>query len=127
MKIAVSCNSGNPDQPFSSRFGRCPCFLITDPGTDSWQEVSNSAADAVGGAGTQVVRLLADQGVDVVISGRYGPNAYEALQLAGIEAYLAPSGTARELVGQYQDGNLNQASGPSGGGRHRGRGRGGRW
>lgn len=127
MKIAISANSNDPDRPFSARFGRCSCFLITDSGGESWQELDNPARDAQGGAGSQVVQLLADHGVDVVISGRYGPNAYDALQAAGMDAYLARSGSARELAGSFASGELKQASGPTGRGQHAGRGRGRRW
>ncbi len=127
MKIAISANSGDADRQFSSRFGRCRCFLITDSEGETWQELDNPAVDAEGGAGSRVVQLLADQGVDAVISGRYGPNAYEALEAAGMEAYIARSGTPREIALSFSRGDLKLASGPTGPGRHGGRGRGGRW
>jgi len=132
MKIAISSSTGNPDGEFSARFGRCAYFLIVDEGADNWDKVSNAAVNAQGGAGTQVVQHLAGQGVQAVISGRYGPNAYDALAAAGIDAYLANSGTPRQLVDQLQSGSLRLASGPTGqgmhgqGGRGGGRGRGGR-
>lgn len=129
MKIAISANSGDPDVEFSARFGRCKCFLITDTDSEEWQEVENPAIDAQGGAGTQVVQLLSNLGVEGVISGRYGPNAHEALQAAGMKAYLASSGSARDLAADCQAGHLKTANGPSGGGFHstgqgRGQGRG---
>ena len=73
-------------------------------------------------------------GVDAVISGRYGPNAYEALQAAGMKAYQASTGSPRKLLADCQSGSLATASGPSGRGFHGtqggrgmgGRGRGGR-
>ena len=123
MRIAVSAASTDPDQPFNSRFGRCSRFLIAVPGQETWSELENTAQDAQGGAGTQVVKLLAEADVDAVISGRYGPNAFEALQLAGIQAYLASSGTPRELDSRCTAGELDQPAGPSGSGHHRGGGR----
>ncbi len=131
MKIAISANTGDPGAEFSARFGRCRHFLITDTDLEDWQEVENPAIDAQGGAGTQVVQLLANLGVECVISGRYGPNAYEALQAAGMKAYLASSGSPRGLAGDCQAGRLKTASGPTGRGFHgagqgRGRGQGGR-
>lgn len=128
MKIAISGNSGNPDAEFSARFGRCRNFIIADPASDDWQEVENPAIDAQGGAGTQVVQHLANLGVEAVISGRYGPNAFEALEAAGIQAYLATSGSPRKLLADWQEGRLATASGPSGRGFHgdQGRGQGGR-
>ena len=131
MKLAISSSTGNPDKEFSARFGRCAYFLIVDEGAENWDKISNPAINAQGGAGTQVVQHLADQGVDGVISGRYGPNAYGALAAAGINAYLANSGTPRQLVDQAQAGSLRLAAGPTGeamhgqGGRGRRGGRGG--
>ena len=126
MKIAISSSTGNPDTEFSARFGRCAYFLIVDEGEDNWDKISNPAASAQGGAGTQVVQHLADQGVDAVISGRYGPNAYDALSAAGMKAYLANSGTPRQLVDQVQAGSLRQAAGATGEAMHGQGGRGGR-
>lgn len=125
MKIAISSSTGTPDTEFSSRFGRCAYFLVVEEGSDNWDKISNPAVNAQGGAGTQVVQYLAEQGVDAVVSGRYGPNAYEALSAAGINAYLANSGTPRQLVDQVIEGSLRLASGPTGEGMH-GQGRGGR-
>ena len=131
MKIAISPNSVDPEAEFSARFGRCRYFLIADSDLDEWQDVENPAADAQGGAGTQVVQLLANLGVEAVISGRYGPNAFEALQASGMSAYLANAGSARVLAAECQAGRLKTANGPSGRGFHgsgqgRGLGQGGR-
>jgi len=128
MKIAISGNSGDPDVEFNARFGRCRCFLIADTDLEDWQEVENPAIDAQGGAGTQVVQYLAGMGVEAVVSGRYGPYAFEALEAAGIKAYIANAGSPRKLLADYREGRLSTASGPSGSGFHgsQGSGRGGR-
>jgi predicted Fe-Mo cluster-binding NifX family protein len=126
MKIAISSPSGEPESEFSGRFGRCQYFLLFDTDDASWKKVANPARDAQGGAGARVVQLLADHGVEAVISGRYGPTAFSALEAAGIKAYLAESGTPEDLVARLEGGDLQLAGGPSGEGRHRGgRGRGG--
>ena len=122
MKVAISTNSRDPGVEFSSRFGRCKYFLIADPEVEDWQEVENPAMDAQGGAGTQVVQFLSNQGVDAVVSGRYGPYAYDALQAAGMGAYLASSGSPQELLADLKAGRLGTASGPTGEGNHRGSG-----
>ena len=126
MKFAISSSTGNPDAEFSARFGRCAYFLIVDEDADNWEKISNPAVNAQGGAGTQVVQYLADQEVNAVISGRYGPNAYDALAAAGMNAYLADSGTPRKLVGLAQSGSLQLATGPTGEGMHHRGGHGGR-
>jgi len=124
MRLAISSSTGNPDKEFSPRFGRCAYFLIMDGDSDNWEKLSNPALNTQDGAGTKVVQYLADKGVDAVISGRYGPNAFEALTAAGIDAYLASSGSPRQLQELVQAGSLKLADGPSGRGMHqRGRGR----
>ena len=123
MKIAISSLTGDLESEFSPRFGRCAYFIILDPETEDCEKIANPAIDADGGSGTQVVQLLAAQGVNATISGRYGPNAFDALTAAGMDAYLANSGTPLELLGQYREGVLDLAAGPSGKGFHR-RGRG---
>lgn len=124
MKIAISANSADPKEQFSTRFGRCDTFLLSGSEGAAWQDIPNPARDDSGGAGTRVVQLLSDLGVDVVISGHFGPNAFEALQAAGIEAYLAAAGTPQELASQLRNGKLVQATGPSGQGQRGGRGSG---
>jgi predicted Fe-Mo cluster-binding NifX family protein len=109
MKIAISSRDGLYHKGFSDQFGRCNYFVIVDSETRSWDALPNPAASTRGGAGTQVVQFLADNGVEAIISGRFGPNAYFALGAAGIQAYTASSGTPEELVDKLIAGELDQA------------------
>ncbi len=119
MKIAISSPDGKADSEFSGRFGRCEYFILMQTDTDEWEKVKNPARGSRGGSGPQVVQFLANQGVDVIISGRYGPNAYTALQASAVEPYLAQSGTPLDLLGAFREGKLRKAAGPSGPGHHR--------
>ena len=118
MKIAISSRDGESDSPFSSRFGRCNYFVIVDSETHSWDVLPNPAATSRGGAGAQVVQFLSDNGIEAIISGRYGPNAFSALQAAGIQTYKASGGTPEELLDKFITGRLDRARGSSGRGRH---------
>ena len=102
MLIAVSANNSNVDSPFEPRFGRAAGFIIFDSDTGESRFVDNSSnAEVAGGAGVQTAQLLADQGVQVVISGTFGPKAEQALQAGKIEMVTADSGTVRELAENY--------------------------
>jgi predicted Fe-Mo cluster-binding NifX family protein len=114
MKIAVSAVKGKLDEPFNPRFGRADQFVIYDTESQAHEAAANPAASARGGAGAQAVQFLAGKGVQAVISGRYGPNAYTALEAAGIGAYVAQTGTVAEVIEQYQAGSLEQVSGATG-------------
>ena len=120
MKIAISSRNGKFNKPFSSRFGRCEYFVIIDTDTRSWEGLSNPAATAHGGAGAQVVQFLSDHSVQAVISGRFGPNAFSALQAAGIKTYQVKNGTPEELLDQYLAGKLKQGDTASGRRYHKG-------
>ena len=72
MKIAISSPDGKPDSQFSPRFGRCEFFAIFDTETRTWEAVTNPAATARGGAGSQVVQFLANHHIMATITGRYG-------------------------------------------------------
>jgi len=122
MKIIITASSKKTEGLFNPRFGRADYFMLYDSDSREWSAFQNPAADASGGAGPQAVQFIAGKNPDVVISGRYGPSAFTALQAAGIKAYIANSGTVSNVLEQFLDGHLTQvdaATGPSmhGGGR----------
>ena len=125
MKIIISASSDKIDQPFNPRFGRAEYFILLDNKTREVQAFENPAVNARGGAGPQAVQFIVSHQPDVVISGRFGPNAFSALEAAGIKSYIAISGTVSQVIDQFLAGELtevNQASGPGmhGGGVGRG-------
>ncbi len=110
-KIAVpSVPPGGLDAQVDPRFGRCALYTIVDvrDGVISGVEVvENTAAQAFSGAGIQAAQLVASRGVEVVICGSMGPNAYGALQQLGVKVILGVStGTVRDAVQRYISGEL---------------------
>lgn len=112
MKIAVSCSSKNLDSPVDRRFGRAAHFLVYDLDTDTFKVVDNKQnLQAAQGAGIQSARNVADSGAKAVITGNVGPNAYQALNAAGIDIYLMKSGTVKEAIEEFKSGNLAKSTG----------------
>lgn len=118
MKIIITASCDKIDQSFSPRFGRAEYFIQVDSDTQEWEAFPNPAADARGGAGPQAVQFINGKNPEVVISGRFGPSAFTALEAAGIKAYLASSGTVSEVLQQFIDGHLEQAGAATGPGMH---------
>jgi len=114
MKIIITATNHKIDQPFNPRFGRADYFMLFDSDTQEWEACSNPAARARGGAGPQAVQLIAEKGADIVVSGRYGPKAFSALQSAGIKAYIARDGTVSGVLQQFLDDQLEQVSAATG-------------
>jgi predicted DNA-binding protein (UPF0251 family)/predicted Fe-Mo cluster-binding NifX family protein len=110
MKIAISSIAPNLDADIDQRFGRCQYFVIVDPGTMEFEVLENSSATAGGGAGIATAQQLAGKGIEVVITGNCGPNAYNALAAAGIKVVTNASGNVKEAVRKYQTGELKASS-----------------
>ena len=124
MKVAISAAQPQFEAELERRFGRCAYFVLVDAETREWESFPNPAVDARGGAGTQAAQFLADQGVQVVISGDFGPNAYVALETAGIHMYTAREGQVSEALEAFLAERLERVTGATGPKRHQGGGRG---
>ena len=111
MKIVVTAEGNDLNAPTSSRFGRCPTFIIVETETMAFEAQPNPALSASGGAGTQAAQFIAKQGVEGVLTGNVGPNAMEVLQAADIPVYLIDGGTVQQVVETYKAGQLEQAAG----------------
>lgn len=114
MKIAVSSKGKTLDAELDARFGRAACFIVLDPNHRSYDVVENTQnLNAAQGAGIQAAKTVADQGVAAVLTGNCGPKAYAVLEQAGISVITGVSGTVREAVEQYKNGDLRPARGPN--------------
>ncbi|MGD2066928.1 MAG: NifB/NifX family molybdenum-iron cluster-binding protein [Candidatus Bathyarchaeota archaeon] len=123
MKICVSASSGSLDAEVDSRFGRCPYFVIVDSETMEFDVVANDSSGAAHGAGIQAAQTVVNMGVKVVLTGNVGPNAFNVLSATGITIVTGASGSVKEAVDKYKQGELQEVDNPTVGG-HFGMGRG---
>jgi predicted Fe-Mo cluster-binding NifX family protein len=120
MKIAVTTTSPDITAEIDPRFGRGANFLIIDADTQEWRAVANPGVSASGGAGIRAAQFICDQQVDAVISGDFGPNAYDALKQAGVSMYLfGSSRTVQEALENFKAGQMEALTAPVGRGRGR--------
>lgn len=118
MKLIVTASAPALEAAVDPRFGRGAYFVVVDSETLQWQAYENQGVNAAGGAGSLAAQLAAQQGVEAIISGDFGPNAYLALAAAEIKMYLlGPSKTVREAVANFTAGALAQVHTPTGAGR----------
>lgn len=122
MKIIVTSAGPDIDAQVDPRFGRAAWFVTVDTDTLLWEAHANEAANAAGGAGSQAAQFAAHQGVEAVLSGAYGPNAFLTLQAGGVRmALLGSCATVREAVTAFASGRLDEVTAPTSAGRHGGR------
>jgi predicted Fe-Mo cluster-binding NifX family protein len=123
MKLIISISGNKLESPFDPRFGRAEAFCLVDSETGAWTAHENPALSASGGAGVQASQFIAKLGAQAVISGAYGPNAFETLSPAGIEMYLAPTGetlSAADVLKLFNAGKLSKTEAATHAGHHGG-------
>ena len=99
MKICVTANGEGLDSEVDSIFGRCSYFVIYDPETRSVESISNMSVAASGGAGIKAAEAIANAGVNVLLTGSVGPNAFSIFAEVGIDVQVGVKGT---VWGSYQ-------------------------
>ena len=111
MKVAVSSLGKTLESDVDERFARASFFIFLDTETGEFEAHDNSGPmSAAHGAGPQAASLMADKGVEVVITGHCGPNAFRALSAAGIGAATGASGTVAEALERFKSGELKPAA-----------------
>lgn len=132
MKIAVSSNGKDLNAMVDARFGRCPYFIIAEiEGNEikGFEVIENQSASAFRGAGIQAAQTVANKGVEAVITGNMGPNAFSVLSQTGIKIFFVFGITVKDAIEKYLKGELSEIKQPGFGagrgfGRGMGRGRG---
>lgn len=113
MKLCISSTKNDLEGAVDPRFGRCQYFLFVNTETMDFEAVGNPAFIAGGGAGVQAAQLVVNKGSDVVITGNVGPNAFQALQAAGLKIVTGAQGTVRSVVESFKEGAFAYAGAPS--------------
>ncbi len=113
MKIAVSATAPSLDADVDPRFGRCPYFIIIDPETMEFEALENPNAMAAGGAGISTAQMIANKGVQLILTGNCGPKAYQTLSPAGVQVITGVVGRIRDAVEAYKAGKLQPSLQPS--------------
>jgi predicted Fe-Mo cluster-binding NifX family protein len=113
MKIAVSATAPSLDAELDPRFGRCQYFVIVEPKTMKFEALENTNIAASSGAGISTAQMIASKGVEVVLTGNCGPNAYQTLSAAGIQVITGVSGKIKDAIEAFKAGKFQSSSQPS--------------
>jgi predicted Fe-Mo cluster-binding NifX family protein len=111
-KICVTSSGPTLDSMVDPRFGRCAYFIIADPETYDFEAVSNEAAMASGGAGVRAAQTVVSKNVEAVLTGSVGPNAFPALQDAGVRILAGVSGTVKSAIEIYSKDGFQELTTP---------------
>ncbi len=112
MKVCVTALGPKKDSEVDPRFGRCQYFVFLELQTREVEGVVNPNIESSGGAGIQSAQLVASKGVDIVLTGHVGPNAFKTLSAAGVTIFTGVKGTVQEAVETYEAGKLDRMVAP---------------
>jgi predicted Fe-Mo cluster-binding NifX family protein len=112
MKLAVTAKGTDLDSQVDPRFGRAAYIIIVDSDSMDFEVLDNGAnVNAFKGAGIQAATLVSDKGAEVLLTGFCGPNAFRTLKAANIKVVNDASGTVREAIKAFGEGQLSFAAG----------------
>ena len=114
MKLAISAEGPQPTDPVDPRFGRARYFVLFDTEAETFATVDNATqVAAVQGAGIQAAQNLTASGVDVLLTGRCGPKAFQVLVAAGVQIFGGASGTVAAALQAWREDRLAPLTGPN--------------
>ena len=110
MKIAVSSKGKSLVSDVDERFGRCPYFIVVEideKEIKGFEVKENTSIKMKTGAGTTAAQVVADLGVDVIITGNMGPRAFEIFKQLDVEVYGA-EGIIESALKDFINGKLEK-------------------
>ena len=107
MKIAISSTGWGIGSLIESKFERCHFFLILDLEKNTLLPIENKTKDRPHEIGGTVGQLIANQGIDTVITTDIGPSAFEMFKRYGIKIYRA-EGIVEDAIRLLRDGKLSE-------------------
>jgi predicted Fe-Mo cluster-binding NifX family protein len=67
--------------------------------------------NAAQGAGIQAAQNVVRSGAQAIISGHFGPKAFQVIQMAGLDVYSAMNITVKEAIQSFESGKLTKLAG----------------
>ncbi len=107
MKLCITSEGKDLNSHIDTRFGRCKYFMIIDLENMSYEIIENPNLEAAEGAGIQSAQLIANKSVEVVLTGKIGPNAFKTLEAAKIKIITGINGTIKEVINKYKQGEYS--------------------
>jgi predicted Fe-Mo cluster-binding NifX family protein len=109
MKICISSLGSDLNSLIDPRFGRAQYFLFLDEKGNLDEVVSNPGILARGGAGITAAQRVANENIDVLITGNIGPNAVRVIGTTKIKIFLCSSNVKiKEVFSMWKNNKLTE-------------------
>jgi len=110
MKIALSSTGKNLTDNISDVFARCPYFIIVEIENQEikkFEAIENKSTDQMSGAGVSAAQLMAEKGINAVITKNVGPRALDVLNQFKISIYIG-DGAIEKVLREFIDEKLKK-------------------
>jgi predicted Fe-Mo cluster-binding NifX family protein len=104
------------DETVGEHFGRVPTYTVVNLNTDEVKIISNTSHH-MGGYGDPP-EIMAREGVSIMVCQGLGRRAISMFERLGITVYIGASGTVRDALNMFKQGNLQKASESDGCAKH---------
>jgi predicted Fe-Mo cluster-binding NifX family protein/predicted DNA-binding protein (UPF0251 family) len=112
-KIAITSADGTLQGKVDLHFGRARKIILYDMETKEHSVVDNvQNVNAAQGAGIQAAQNVVRSGAGAIISGHFGPKAFQAIQMAGLDVYTATNISIEEAIRLFEVGKLTKLANP---------------
>jgi predicted Fe-Mo cluster-binding NifX family protein len=109
MKVAVTAQGQELSSMIDLRFGRAKWIHVVDTENGRHEVHDNTVhVDLPQGAGIQTGQNVANLGVEAVITGNVGPNAFRTLGAAKVRVFLADPQTVEQAMAAFKEGRLQE-------------------
>ena len=113
MKIAVTSYGEDLLGKVDRSFGRAKWFVVVNTEKGTLEAHSNKQnVNAAQGAGIQAAQNISNLGVDVVLTGNVGPNAFRTLSAASIKIFIVDKDieTVGDALSEWKADRLQEVS-----------------
>jgi len=111
LRIAVTAQGKELSSEIDLRFGRAKYLIVVETKTDDFEVHDNTVnLNAPQGAGIQTGQNIANLGVEAVITGNVGPNAFKTLNAAGVKIFFAQKQTVQEALEFFKADKLEEVN-----------------
>ena len=108
MKICIpTMGEKGLDELIGEHFGRVPTYTIVDLDTNAVKVIPNTS-EHMGGVGYPP-EIMVKEGVHVLVCRGLGRRAISMFDESGIEVYIGASGTVKDAISAFQNGQLQKA------------------
>jgi len=112
MRIAITSMDGTLEGKVDERFGRARRIILYDVETKEYSVIDNGTnLNAAQGAGIQAAQNVVRSGAKAIISGHFGPKAFQVIRMAGLDVYSATNMSVKEAIEGFETGKLEKLSG----------------